>query len=74
MKCKRCHGDAWPNKSICPKCLSAWSNMRTIVWDYLQNKYGKLSPETLPILQKETRRLDKLWRKDKALFEKEIND
>ena len=42
--------------------------MRTIIWDYLTEKLGKFSPENQKTFVKETKRLEKVWRKDKTEF------
>ena len=71
MKCMRC-GTEDTYQRICSRCMSKWTDMRTQAWEYLTNKYGKLSKETLPVLQKEMKKLEKIWRKDPQLFISEI--
>ena len=46
--------------------------MRNAIWDFHEKKYGKLSPDNLKVRQKETKKLEKLWRKDKAAFEQAL--
>ena len=50
--------------------------MRKLIWDYTEKKYGKLSADNLKICQKETKKLEAIWRKDKDKFQeiiKEVN-
>ncbi len=46
--------------------------MRALAFEYVQEKHGKMSPENLPVLQKEMKRLDRLWKKDPDAFYKEV--
>lgn len=69
MKCKYCGRETIGNSRVCHKCLMDWLTMRKQIWDYHENKYGKLTAENLKIRQKETRKLDRLWRKDPDIRE-----
>lgn len=69
MSCRRCGGDTYGSQSICSRCLSDWSAMRKLIWDYHEKIYGKLTNENLKIRQKDTKRLEKIWRKDKEKFQ-----
>jgi len=76
MGCKRCGGDTIGNQRICFRCLRDWSAMRKLIWDHTEKKYGKLSADNLKIRQKETKKLEAIWRKDKDKFQeiiKEVN-
>ena len=76
MSCKRCGGDTYGSQTICSRCLSDWSAMRKLIWVYTEKKYGKLSADNLKIRQKETKKLEAIWRKDKDKFQeiiKEVN-
>ena len=70
MSCKICGGDTYAGQRICSKCLLDWSAMRKQIWDYHEKIYGKLSNDNLKIRQKDTKRLEKIWRKDKDKFQK----
>ena len=70
MKCIRCGSDQ--HKKICDTCLSKWSDMRSTIFNSLQKVHGKLSKDNHPIFIKETKRLEKIWKKDKDQFFKEI--
>jgi len=72
-QCIRCHNDA-ANGKFCQSCLDNWAEMRTQVFDILQKKYGKMSPENHAIFIKETKRLEKIWRKDKEQFQTELKN
>jgi hypothetical protein len=72
MKCIRC-GEESTNKKICYSCLGKWTTMRSEIFDTLQNKYGKFSQENHSLFIKETKRLEKIWKKDKDKFIEEIN-
>lgn len=70
-KCIRC-GDSHDNKKICNSCLSIWSNMRGLIWDAMMMVHGSFNPSTQKEWIKEIKRLEAIWRKNKAAFEKEI--
>ena len=53
--------------------MSSWSKMRTELFDYLQKKHGEMCGNNLMLIQNETKRLEKTWRKDKEKFYKEIS-
>ena len=74
MACIRCGGDTFGNQKICSKCLMDWSAMRKVIWDYHSKKHGKISKENLAFRQKDTKRLEKIWRKDKNKFQEIINE
>jgi len=74
MKCIRCGRDTCGNKTICSRCLQDWSAMRKLIWDYHEKKYGKLSNDNLKIHQKDTKKLERIWRKDKDKFQELIKD
>jgi hypothetical protein len=62
------------SKKLDPYYLHQWSEMRKKAFTFLQDKIGKMTPETLPILQKEMKRLTALWKKDHYAFNKEIDE
>ena len=72
MSCRRCGGDTYGSRTICSRCLMGWSAMRKLIWDYHEKIYGKLSNDDLKIRQKDTKRLEKIWRKDKDKFQEII--
>lgn len=72
MKCK-CGKDAWPNRRVCPTCLSLWSEMRKQLFDFLENKHGKMCQLNHPLFIEETKRLERVWRKDPNKFVAEIS-
>lgn len=72
-KCIRCGHDTLTSARICQSCLGDWSNMRTSIFDVLQEKYGNLSPINHQMFIKETKRLEAIWRKDKQIFITELN-
>lgn len=72
MSCRRCGGDTYRTQTICSRCLSDWSAMRKLIWDCHEKIYGKLSPDNLKIRQEETKKLEKIWRKDKDKFQEMI--
>jgi hypothetical protein len=71
-KCVRCGCDSYAAK-VCTACMSSWSKMRTELFDYLQKKHGEMCGNNLMLIQNETKRLEKTWRKDKEKFYKEIS-
>ena len=70
-KCRKCGSEAF-NRRICTPCLKDWTNMRGIAFEYVQKIHGKMSPENLKVIQKEMKRLDRLWKKDPDKFYKEV--
>jgi len=73
MKCIRCGSETVGSMKICYSCLGKWSEMRETIFNILTKKYGKLSKDNHSIFVKETKRLEKIWRKDKRKFLDEIN-
>ena len=69
MSCRRCGGDTYGSQSFCSKCLSDWSAMRKQAWDFIEKKLGNLSSENLKSYQKEMKKLEAVWRKDKDKFQ-----
>ena len=41
--------------------------------DTLESKYGKMNPENHPTFIKEMKRLEKIWKRDKDLFQLELD-
>lgn len=72
MKCIRCGGEAFSGHKICCWCMDDWKEMRTRIFNALQDKYGMLSLITQGVFKRETKRLENLWRKDRDRFEVEI--
>lgn len=70
-KCIRCGSESYRDR-ICHICMKKWTTMRKEVWEVLQIKYGKICNDNLQTIQKEARRLDKLWRKDTNKYKLEI--
>lgn len=67
-KCIRCGQDTLTSAKICQSCIGNWSEMRTSIFNALEEKYGKLSPTNHQFFIKETKRLESIWRKDKQKF------
>ena len=72
MSCRRCGKDTYGSQTICSKCLIDWSAMRKLIWDYHDKIYGKLSNDNLKTRQEETKKLERIWRKDKDKFQEII--
>ena len=71
-KCIRC-GKCEAVKRICYSCLDKWEEMRKAIWDYHETNYGKLTPDNLKVRQKDTKRLERIWKKDKGEFLMEMD-
>ena len=52
--------------------MDNWGEMRDIVFSTLQSIHGKMNPSNHKLFIKETKRLEKIWRKDKDKFNTEI--
>lgn len=74
MKCIKCGRETYAGQRICSKCLLDWQTMRKQIWDYHDKKYGKLSTDNLKKRQKETKKLEKIWREDKDKFQEIIKE
>jgi len=71
--CIRCkEKNIFDNRRICSGCMKEWTMMRTIAFDILESKYGKMNPENHPTFIKEMKRLEKIWKRDKDLFQLEL--
>lgn len=70
IKCKE--KNIFDNRRICLGCMKEWTTMRTTVFDTLESKYGKMNPENHPTFIKEMKRLEKIWKRDKDLFQLEL--
>jgi hypothetical protein len=55
------------------ECLSDYSSMKIAIVTHLEGIHGKMNPGNLKTIQKETKRLVKLWRKDRSLLAAELN-
>jgi hypothetical protein len=53
--------------------MKEWTTMRTTAFDILESKYGKMNPENHPTFIKEMKRLEKIWKRDKDLFQLELD-
>lgn len=73
MKCIRCGNQTTGSYRICHTCLDDWGEMRGAVFNALQEKHGKLSPTNHKFFIKETKRLERIWRKDRGQFSIEID-
>jgi hypothetical protein len=71
-KCIRCGGET--HQRICPFCLSNWCDMRSAIFNKLQEKYGKLNPDNHQFFIKQTKKLESIWRKDKEKFLNELDN
>ena len=67
-KCIRCGKENLSASRICRSCLHSWLDMRTEVFNKLQEKYGKFSPQNQEIFKKQMKRLENIWKKDKDKF------
>ena len=74
MKCRTCGNDTAGSMRFCQNCLYNWSKMRKVIWDYHEKKYGKLTGDNLLFRQKDTKRLEKIWRKNTNDFIVEIEN
>jgi len=72
-KCIRCGGDTLTSAKICRNCMNNWADMRSAIFNALQEKYGTLSPINHRFFIKETKRLESIWRKDKQKFQVELS-
>ena len=70
IKCKE--KNIFDNRRICLGCMKEWTTMRTTAFDTLESKYGKMNPENHPTFIKEMKRLEKIWKRDKDLFQLEL--
>jgi hypothetical protein len=70
MKCIRCGKEN--DRKICYACMDSWTEIRSLIFSTLEERHGKLSQINHPIFIKETKRLEKIWRKSKNDFAKEI--
>ena len=72
--CIRCkEKNIFDNRRICSGCMKEWTTMRTTAFDVLESKYGKMNPENHPTFIKEMKRLEKIWKRDKDLFQLELD-
>ena len=71
IKCKE--KNIFDNRRICSECMKEWTMMRTTAFDALESKYGKMNPENHPTFIKEMKRLEKIWKRDKDLFQLELD-
>ena len=69
--CRKCGGESF-GRRICTSCLRDWSTMRGDIFSYLQGKYGKMNRDNHPTFIKETKRLERIWRKDPEKLYQEI--
>ena len=72
-KCIRCGDDVFGTGKICSDCLNKYTEMGTRIFDKLQEKHEKLCADNLKLFQKERKRLERIWRKDKIKFEIELD-
>lgn len=70
IKCKE--KNIFDNRRICLGCMKEWTTMRTTAFDTLESKYGKMNPENHSTFIKEMKRLEKIWKRDKDLFQLEL--
>jgi hypothetical protein len=52
--------------------MKEWTNMRSLAWNSIEAKIGKLNPLNHETYKKEMKRLENIWKKDKEKFKKEI--
>ncbi len=72
-KCRTCGREAYYRR-ICSDCLREWSAMRTRAFAYAQDIHGPLTQTNHPQIAKTMRRLDKMWKKNRDKFNKEIGE
>jgi hypothetical protein len=71
--CKRCNQkNIFDNRRICIDCMKEWTNMRSLAWNSIEVKIGKLNPLNHETYKKEMKRLENIWKKDKEKFKTEI--
>jgi len=68
MKCLRCKNDTYGSHRICDACLSDYDKRRKLIWEHNEHNYGKLDKDNLAFYQKETKRLERLFKKNQAEF------
>jgi len=71
--CPICGAALPTGKKVGQECLDNWNTMRGIISQRLQAQHGEATRETQPIMHNEMKRLDTLWKRDRAGFEKEVN-
>lgn len=71
-RCRRCGDTMITAGRICPSCLHDWCNMRTTVFNKLEDIHGKLSTLNIKISQSEMRRLTELYTSDREKFDIEF--
>lgn len=72
-ECKKCNKPAPNGQPICDDCLNNWQVCRQIIQDRLQSNLGEATRQTQPIMDREFRRLDALWKRDRKKFAQEVN-
>lgn len=71
--CPICNQPVPEGKKIGDECRDNWNTMRGIISQRLLAQNGEATQETQPIMQNEMKRLERLWQRDRAAFEKEAN-
>ena len=71
-KCISCGKERLDGKRVCSTCISNWANMRGAIFQACENRYGKLNPSNHAQYIADTKRLEKIWRKDKEKFQIEL--
>jgi hypothetical protein len=71
-KCPICNQPVPVGKKIGNECLNDWNVMRMEISKRLQTQHGETTRENIQIKQTEMQRMDSLWKRDRAAFEKEV--
>lgn len=72
--CKNCQQPAAVPHIFCDKCLNSWLIMRKYVQTELFKKYGEPTRQTNPIIIKEMKLSENIWKKNRLEFEKQITN
>jgi len=66
-KCIRCGGEILrnDNRKICRECMGNWRKMRETNYAYCEKTIGKMAGEQFAPFQKEMKRLENIWRRNK---------
>lgn len=71
--CKYCQKPTQPGQALCDDCLNNWQVIRPIIQARLQVNLGEDTRENLPIRDREFKRLDALWKRNRKQFANEVN-
>lgn len=66
-KCIRCNEDipSYEDRKICRSCMNDWKQMRATNYSYCEKTIGKMEGEQFAPFQKEMKRLENIWKRNK---------